>query len=147
MTVSKTDSDYSNLGGTLVLLGGILAIVFSVLRLAFTVFLGRIILDWIERPIMLGRWGWGRGIIPNIARWTLGFMTIGAIASIILGIIAIYAYTRVKGGKVRNGGLIAIVVGIIMLVSIHWIVGVITLVGGILCHVSKPATSNSKQSS
>lgn len=33
-----------------------------------------------------------------------------------------------------------------MLVSTNWIVGTITLVGGILCYVSKRATLNSAQS-
>jgi len=72
-----------------------------------------------------------------MARWILGFMIIGTIVIIILGIIAIYAYTRVKGGKVENGGLIAIIVGAIMLVSMHWIPGIITLIGGVLCYKSK----------
>jgi len=122
--------DYSGIGGLLILIGGILAVISSVFRLALAFFLRRIILEW----IVLGRIDL---IVPYMARWILGFMIIGTIVIIILGIIAIYAYTRVKGGKVENGGLIAIIVGAIMLVSMHWIPGIITLIGGVLCYKSK----------
>jgi uncharacterized membrane protein len=75
----------------------------------------------------------------HMGRMMFGLMVIGAIASIILGVVAIYAYTRVKTGKVQNGGLIAIIVGIIMMASTHWLVGILTLVGGILCYTSTRA--------
>ena len=78
--------------------------------------------------------------MPHMARLILGFMIIGSIVSIVLGIVAIYAYTRVKGGKARSGAMIAIVVGIIMLVTTHWLTGVITLAGGVICYVSTPMT-------
>jgi hypothetical protein len=78
-----------------------------------------------------------------------GFMVIGAIVTIVLGIITIYAYTLIKNEKVQNGGLIAIIVAIIMLVSTHWLAGILTLVGGILCYTwrkREPTTSSPKPS-
>lgn len=143
--MSKVETNHSALGGILVLIGGVLAMIFSVARLAITFFLRRIMLQWTGNPMMAIRWGRIGALMPHMARWILGFMIIGAIVSVVLGIIAIYAYTRVKGGKARSGGLIAIVVGIIMLVSTHWVVGVITLVGGVICYLSTPATPNSVQ--
>ncbi len=82
-------------------------------------------------------------MIPHMAR---GFLAVGAIISLVLGIVAIYAYTRVKHDKVNSGGLIAIVVGIIMMVTTNWITGVITLIGGVICYASKPPTPSSTQS-
>ncbi len=134
--------DHSFLGGILVLIGGILAVIFSVSRMAFGFLMRRMMMGSIRTPMM---WGWFF-LQPHVGRGIRGFMIIGVIVSLVLGIIAIYAYTRVKRGKVKNGGLIAIVVGIMMLLSTNWIAGVMTLVGGIICYVSKPATPNSPQS-
>jgi len=64
-------------------------------------------------------------------------MVIGAIISIVLGIVALYAFVRVKSGAARTGGAIAIVLGIIMLITMNWITGIITLIGGILCERSE----------
>jgi len=145
-TLSKVKTDHSALGGILVLIGGVLALVFSVSRLAITLFMQRFVLRWVGNPMMGERWDRGGWAIPHMARGILGFVAIGAVVGLVLGIVAIYAYTRVKRDKVKNGGLIAIVVGTIMLVSMNWIAGVMTLVGGIICYVSKPATPNSAQS-
>ena len=138
--MSKVETNHLALGSILVLVGGVLAVVFSLLRLGIAFFLRRIMLGWIGNPLMSARFGRFASLMPHMARWMLGFMIIGSIVSVVLGIIAIYAYSRAKGGKVRSGAIIAIVVGIIMLVSIHWLVGVITLVGGVICYLSTPAT-------
>lgn len=130
--VAKAEKhDYSAIGSTLVLIGGILALIFSVFPLA----LAGMWRSWIERfPGMMpwmamdGRW---------IGQWILGFMVAGAIISIVLGIGAIYAYKKVSAGDVRNGGIIAIVLSVIMLVTGNWLPGIITLIGGLLCYASK----------
>ena len=72
-----------------------------------------------------------------ITGWIIGFMVIGTVISIILGIIAIYAYERVKGGDVKGGGTVAIIVSVIMLLTMNWLAEIITLIGGILCYNSK----------
>ena len=81
-------------------------------------------------------------MIPHMAR---GFFLIGAIVGLVLGIAAIYAYTRAKH-DLKNGGLIAIVVGIVMMATTNWFTGVITLVGGVICYTSKLTTPSSTQS-
>jgi hypothetical protein len=139
-TLSKIETNHLALGSILVLVGGVLAVIFSLLRLGTAFFLRRIMTEWIGNPLMPARFGRFASLMPHMARWVLGFMIIGSIVSVVLGIIAIYAYTRVKGGKTKSGGLIAIIVGIIMLVGTHWLVGVITLVGGVICYASTPAT-------
>jgi low temperature requirement protein LtrA len=88
---------------------------------------------WTGMPHMLGRWG----IPMAFVGWIFDFMIIGAIISIILGIFAIYAYMKVRRKEVRTGSTIAIILGIIMLVSMNWLAGLITLIGGILCYTSK----------
>jgi len=127
----------------LVLLGGVLAVVFSISELAIGLFTRWVMRGAIRKPMIGGLRGWA---IPHMTRGIPGFMIVGAIIALVLGIVAIYAYTRVKGGKVKSGGQAAIMVGIVMLFSTHWLVGVITLVGGILCYVSTPVTSHSVQS-
>ncbi len=126
-----------------------MAIVVSAMRAVF-MFVGRALRPRIARPMVLQRPGQSAPAVVGMARWGYGFMFIGAIVTIVLGIIAIYAYTRVKNGKVQNGGLIAIVVGTIMVVSTHWLAGILTLVGGILCYTwrkAEPPASSSKPSS
>jgi hypothetical protein len=145
--LSETESSYLHVGSILILVGGILAIVASTIRVVFTLFVGRALWGRIAGPMVLQRLGQSAPTVAGMARWVYGFMVIGAIATVVLGIIAIYAYTRVKNGKVQNGGLIAIVVGIIMLVSTHWLAGILTLVGGILCYTwrkAEPPTSSPK---
>jgi len=123
--------DHSGIGGTLILVGGILALIFSI---APFIFMG-----------MWGRWtGWMGGMGPwmgnmpfNIARWMMGFIIAGAIISAVLGIVAIYAYQKVRAGKIKSGGTIAVVIGVLMLVTMNWVTGIITLVGGILCYTSE----------
>jgi hypothetical protein len=83
-------------------------------------------------------------VMGHMARLIFGFVMLGAVVSVVLGIIAIYGYTRVKSGKIQNGGLIAIIAGIVMLASTHWVMGIITLVGGILCYTWRPETMPSQ---
>jgi len=145
----ETESSHPQVGSILILAGGILAIIAFAIRAVFML-LVRAFWARIARPMILQRLGQSAPAVVGMARWVYGFMVIGAIATIVLGIIAIYAYTRVKNGKVQNGGLIAIVVGIIMLVSTHWLAGILTLVGGILCYTwrkAEPPASSPKPSS
>ncbi len=90
----------------------------------------------------MGRWMgmysmWNKWNIPlAIWSWIIEFMVVGAIISIVLGIMTIFAYTRVRSGDLKTGGAIAIILGIIMLVTMNWLTGIITLIGGILCERS-----------
>jgi len=138
-TLSKLESNNSRIGSLFILTGRILAVVFSAARVLFMLLVGRTLRTWMARPMVWERLGENGFSMIHMGRMMFGLMVIGAIASIILGVVAIYAYTRVKTGKVQNGGLIAIIVGIIMMASIHWLVGILTLVGGILCYTSTRA--------
>jgi predicted nucleic acid-binding Zn ribbon protein len=129
-------SDYSGIGGTLILIGGILAIIFSffsIIGATFMSYWGGMMGGWSGMPHMMGRWG----MPMAFGGWILGLWAMGAIISIILGILAIYAYRKIRVGEIRSGGTIAIVLGIIMLVTMNWLAGFITLIGGILCYTSK----------
>ena len=134
MATEKTD--YSKTGGTLTLIGGILAIVFSLFPLAFMSMWGGMMGGWMGD---MGRWGGmdGGWNMPMMLGWIRGFAIIGAIVSIVLGILAILAWQRVKGGAVKSGGTIAIIVGVLMLITMSWLPGILTLIGGVLCYTSK----------
>lgn len=134
-SVAAEKKDYSGTGGTLTLIGGILAIVFAILPLVFISMLGGMMGGWMSE---MGGWGGMNGgwNMPFYG-WIRVFTMIGAIVSIVLGIIAILAWQRVKVGEVKNGGIIAIIVGVLMLFTMSWLPGIITLVGGILCYTSK----------
>jgi hypothetical protein len=103
--------------------------------------LRRIMLEWIGNPLIPQRLGRFASLMPHMAKLIVGFMIIGSIVSVVLGVIAIYAYARVKSGKVRSGAIIAIIVGIVMLVTTHWLTGAITLAGGVICYLSTPTTA------
>jgi hypothetical protein len=127
--------DYSGIGGTLILVGGILGLVLSIIPLMFM---------WMMRYWMgmrsFGRWtempgGWNGPMV--FGGWMMGFMVGAAIISIVLGILAIFAYRKVRSGEVKNGGIIAIILGVIMLVTMNWLQGIIILIGGVLCYTSK----------
>jgi len=140
--VSKPEKkDYSNIGGTLIMVGGVLNIVLPLLSLTFALlFWGTMIRRFVEIPEIWIRWGgerWISGVIPEAFRLAMGLVIAGAVISIVLGILAIYAYNRVKGGDFKNGGLIAIILGVIMIATASWLPGIITLLGGILCYTSK----------
>ena len=119
-------------GGALILIGGILAIVLNIIPLLSMLFMGQTMRQMMESAAW-SRWGmqaWGA---------IMAFFTIGAIVTIILGIIAIYAFTKVRAGRSRVGGIIAIVAAIIMLVTLNWIPGIVTIAGGVLCYVCCPS--------
>ena len=123
--------DHSGIGGTLVLVGGILAIVSSLLGWS------GMMEGWMGS---FGMWEmsrmWGMQGMP-FWQWVVWLMGARAAVSVVLGIIAIYAYTRVRAGQIKTGGTIATILGVIMLVTAGWLSGIITLVGGILCYTSK----------
>ena len=140
--VSKPEKkDYSNIGGTLIMVGGILNIVLPLLSLTFALlFWGTMIRRFVEIPEIWIRWGeerWISGLIPEAFRLATGLLIAGAVISIVLGILAIYSYNRVKSGDLKNGGLIATILGVLMIATASWLPGVITLLGGILCYTSK----------
>ncbi len=133
-------TDYSGIGGTLILVGGILSIVFSIAPLAFTLFWRSLIKTWVNMPIMWERWGDmdAQWTLPlAMSNWILGFIIVSAVISIILGIVAIYAYKKVRGDEIKTGSTIAIILGVLMLVTMSWLPGIITIIGGILCYTSK----------
>ena len=129
--------DYSGIGGTLVLVGGILAVVSSILPLAIVPLWSGMMRGWME---MFGMWGmqdmpfWP---IRAVFDWVVWFTVVRAAVGVVLGIVAIYAYTRVRAGQIKTGGTIATILGVIMLVTMGWLSGIITLVGGILCYTSR----------
>jgi hypothetical protein len=70
------------------------------------------------------------------------FVAFGAIATVVFGVVAVSAYTWVRRGRIREGGLVAVMAGVAMLASLHWIPGLITAIGGALCYNSrKPANT------
>lgn len=132
--IKPEKQDYSAIGGTLILVGGILGVVSSVLPLAIVPLWSGMMRGWME---VLGMWGMREMPFWPILDWVIWFTVARAAVSVVLGIIAIYAYTRIRAGQIKTGGTIAIIIGVIMLVTAGWLSGIITLVGGILCYTSK----------
>lgn len=125
--------DYSGVGGVLILAGGILSIVFSLIPLFLIQLWMGGLSRWMGMHMMWDRW-----MMPSaIGGWIVGFMIVGALTSLVLGVIAIYSYSKVRRGSLRTGGTIAIVVGIIMMVAMNWLPGIMVLIGGVLCHTSR----------
>ncbi|WP_455364237.1 hypothetical protein [[Eubacterium] cellulosolvens] len=133
--------DHSKIGGTLILIGGILALIFPIFPLTLSLLMRKILGELFEE---VGSWVLGiRGLswVPHLALSILLFIMIGAIVTIICGALAIYAYTWVKRGKMKEGGLAAIMVGVVMVVTLHWIPGIVTIIGGALCYMSEHSLS------
>jgi len=112
------------------LAGGLLAIVSSLLRLAYMPLI-RGILSAVARTsgvpfFVLGMWD-----------WIMGLVLVGAVISVVLGILTVYAFMRVRKGDVKIGGTIGIVAGVILLVTGGALSGIIAIIGGILCYTSK----------
>jgi hypothetical protein len=133
--------DHSGMGSGLIFLGGILALIFPIFPLAFIFLLRDYVGVLLERlgSLIISNYSESDfciNIAPHLTNWIIIFITIGAIFTIILGIISIYAYTMVKRGKLRSGGLLATVAGVGMFATIHWIPGFITIIGGVLCYTS-----------
>jgi len=104
--------DYSDIGGTLIMVGGVLKIVLPFLSLTFALlFWGTMIRRFVQIPEIWIRWGaelWISGVISEAFRLAMGLVIAGAVISIVLGILTIYVYNKVKGGDIKNGGVIAI---------------------------------------
>jgi hypothetical protein len=133
--VSKREQrDHSFIGGGLVLIGGILALIFPIFPLALTFLLRGFVVELFETIVVL--LGGSNVALPHLAEWILAFVAIGALVTIILGVVAIYAYGLIKNGKLRSGGLAAIAAGVGMVATLHWIPGIVTIIGGVLCHIS-----------
>jgi hypothetical protein len=128
--------DHSQLGSILIFTGGILALIFPIFPITLMFLLRQDIGEWFEN---IGVWIIGSGgafAIPRLPAFILFFVAIGAISTIIFGAVAIAAYTSVKRGRTREGGLVAILAGVAMIASLHWIPGIIATIGGALCYNS-----------
>lgn len=128
--------DYSDIGSVLILLGGILSILFSlfsILGFAFMFIWSGMMHSWIERSTMWSQWG----VPMTFGGWLMGFILIGSVISMIIGIIAIMAFRKIRSGEIKYGGTIALIIGVIMLVTMNWLGALVTLVGGILCYTSQ----------
>ena len=127
--------DYSGVGGILVLAGGILCLISSILPLAIMPFIRGILSTALSNVTT----------IPNVTflplailDWIMGFILVRAVLGVVLGIVAIYAYMRLRAGDLKTGGTIAIIAGVLLFVSGGgFISGLITLIGGILCYTSR----------
>jgi len=42
-----------------------------------------------------------------------------------------------SGPDVKNGGVIAVILSVIILATMSWLPGIVTLIGGVLCYTSK----------
>lgn len=134
--------DHSEVGGLLVFIGGILALIFPVFPLTLTLLLRRDVGEWFEA---IGVWIIGGGsalAIPHLPAFIVFFVAVGAIATIVFGVVAVSAYTWVRRGRAREGGLVAIMAGVAMIASLHWIPGIITAIGGALCYNSNDNVNN-----
>jgi hypothetical protein len=138
--------DHSGIGGVLILAGGILALIFPVFPLTLVLLLRQDVGEWFEN---IGVWIMGSGgalAVPHLPAFIMVFVAVGAIATIVFGAIAVSAYAWVKRGRIREGGLVAIMAGVAMIASLHWIPGVITVTGGVLCYTSnEPADRRSDE--
>jgi hypothetical protein len=135
-TRTMEKKDYSDIGSVLILLGGILSILFSlfsILGFAFMFIWSGIMHSWMGRSTMWSQWG----VPMAFGGWLMGFILVGSIISIIMGIIAIMAFRKIRSGEIKYGGTIALIIGVIMLVTMNWLGALITLVGGILCYTSQ----------
>jgi hypothetical protein len=133
---------HSESGSLLIFVGGILALIFPVFPLTLTLLLRQDVGDWFEA---IGVWIIGSGsafAIPRLPAFIMFFVAVGAIATIVFGVVAVAAYTWVKRGRVREGGLVAIMAGVAMIASLHWIPGIITAIGGALCYNSPEHTND-----
>jgi hypothetical protein len=136
------NKDHSEVGGLLIFIGGILALIFPVFPLTLTLLLRPDIGEWFET---VGVWIMGSGgalTIPHLPAFIMVFVAFGAIATVVFGVVAVSAYTWVRRGRIREGGLVAVMAGVAMLASLHWIPGLITAIGGVLCYNSRKPANN-----
>lgn len=129
------NKDHTGAGSILVLAGGILCVISSILSVAVMPFIRGILTTALSRVTINS----GFPFLPvAILNWVMGFILIRAVLGVVLGLVVIYAYIRLRTGHLKTGGIIAIVAGVLLFVSGEgFISGLITLVGGILCYTSK----------
>jgi hypothetical protein len=142
MTALSEDKqkDHSEIGGIFIFVGGILALIFPVFPLTLTLLLRQDIGEWFES---VGGWimGGGSGLaIRHLPPVIMLFIGVGAIATVAFGALAVSAYTWVRRGNLRDGGLVAILAGVAMISTVHWIPGFITVIGGTLCYRSRQSS-------
>jgi hypothetical protein len=138
---------HSESGSLLIFVGGILALIFPVFPLTLILLLRQDVGDWFEA---IGVWIIGSGsafAIPRLPAFIMFFVAVGAIATIVFGVVAVSAYTWVRRGRAREGGLVAVMAGVAMIASLHWIPGIITAIGGALCYNSNDHANNRNTSS
>jgi hypothetical protein len=127
--------NYTGVGSILVLTGGILSIISSILSLAVMPLIRGVLSNVFSRVTV-------NPAVPflplAIVNWIMGFMLLRAVLGVVLGILVIYAFIRLRTGDLKTGGIIAIVAGVLLFVGDGGVIsGLITLVGGILCYTSK----------
>jgi hypothetical protein len=138
---SSVHSERIHIGGSLVFIGGILALVFPIFPIAFVILLRSYVADLFEK---IGEWLLTGGTSPalgSVASAIVLFILIGAVATMIFGALTIYAYTLIRRGQIRSGGMLAIATGVAMIVTLHWMAGVITVIGAVLCYRAKPSAN------
>lgn len=133
--------DHSGIGSGLIFLGGILALIFPIFPLVLIFLLRDYVGVLLEKlgSLVISNYAesdFSLIVAPHLTTWIVGLIVVGAIFTIILGVVSIYAYTMVKSGKLRSGGLLATVAGVGMIATVHWIPGFITIIGGVLCYTS-----------
>jgi uncharacterized membrane protein YidH (DUF202 family) len=139
----KNHSEREHIGGILVLVGGILALVFPIFPIFLTLMLRGYVADLLEKLGELLASGSGPAL-HDMASALLLFILIGAIATIVFGSITIYAYTWIRRGRAKSGGMAAILTGVAMIATLHWIPGLFAVVGGVLCYRAKPTSATSE---
>ena len=127
--------NYTGVGSILVLAGGILCMISSILSVVVMPFIRGILTTALSRVTTNS----GFPFLPvAILNWIMGFILIRAVLVVVLGIVVIYAYIRLRTGDLKTGGTIAIVAGVLLFVSSGgFISGLLVLVGGIFCYTSK----------
>lgn len=120
------------LGGILILVGGILATLGSLWVIPMMVFFGAGFPGF--GGGMMGGFG---GMLGGSGGLIAGMMLAGAAVGLIGGVLAVYVWTRMKMGNVKNLGAFAIVLGAVMLMTTHFLSGILVLIGGILSYTSQ----------
>jgi ribosomal protein L40E len=127
--------NYTGVGSILVLAGGILCIISSILSVVVMPFVRVVLTTALSRVATNS----GFRFLPvGILNWIMGFIFFRAVLGVVLGIVVIYAYIRLRAGDLKTGGTIAIVAGVLLFVSGGGVIsGLLALVGGIFCYTSK----------
>jgi hypothetical protein len=123
-------------GGILIFIGGILALAFPIFPISWIFLSHAMVGEWFE---ILGRYVASGGItgVPQMGAFIVMFILVSSVVTIILGALAMVAYTYVRSGSVKEGGRAALVVGVAMIATSHFVPGILTMIGGVLCYSSK----------